>query len=233
MTDEMLDPVRQPASASAEAGAVEPRFLAAWREWLAALATDAEAAIAAAQVYGALPAAARDTWLDALAEDATQLAVPRVALYAPLLSVESDPARRRRMVAALGGSDMPQLRVPAAAPRRVALRTLRGFADDGTRVAVLVRRLYLSFVQVLSSRYHPDGGFDWVRVDSMLVDRDAPADGTRLDGILLESTPTKPVVEELAHAVLAQRRRGLELPSSLHSFVDVFSAELDGDAAEL
>src|SRR5262245_1508381 len=81
---------------------VDPRIHAAWREWLAALATDAEAGIAAAHVYAELPAPARDAWLDALAEDHPNLGVPPVAIYAPLLSVETDPARRARMEQAMG-----------------------------------------------------------------------------------------------------------------------------------
>ncbi len=52
---------------------LDPRILAAWREWLAALATDAEAAIAAAHVYGELGPEAREAWLDVLAEDAPKL----------------------------------------------------------------------------------------------------------------------------------------------------------------
>src|SRR5215217_4808568 len=73
---------------------VDPRILAAWREWLSALATDAEAAIAAAHVYGELGPEARDAWLDVLAEDGPKLLVPAVAIYAPLLSVEWDAVRR-------------------------------------------------------------------------------------------------------------------------------------------
>src|SRR3954471_18458270 len=76
---------------------IDPRILAAWREWLGALATDAEAAIAAAHVYGELAPEARDAWLDALREDAPKLDVPKVAIYAPLLAVEVDPARRTRI----------------------------------------------------------------------------------------------------------------------------------------
>src|SRR6202158_4799312 len=65
----------------------------AWRSWLSALATDAEAAMAAALAYESLPAEGRDAWLDALDGDAADLHVPIVALYAPLLAVEMDCAR--------------------------------------------------------------------------------------------------------------------------------------------
>src|SRR5687767_15133516 len=63
----------RPAVAGAR---VDPRILAAWHEWLTALASDAEAALAAAQVYAELGPEARDAWLDALAEDAPKLDVP-------------------------------------------------------------------------------------------------------------------------------------------------------------
>src|SRR5512145_1018128 len=78
---------------SEPAAAADPRLLAAWHEWLRALATDADAAIAAAQVYHDLPEQAREAWLDALTEDSPALAVPAVAIYAPLLAVEADPGR--------------------------------------------------------------------------------------------------------------------------------------------
>src|SRR5262245_11607809 len=73
------------------AAQVDPRIHAAWRQWLTALATDAEAAIAASHVYAELPPEARDAWLDALVEDEPNLGIPCVAVYAPLLSVETDP----------------------------------------------------------------------------------------------------------------------------------------------
>ena len=76
---------------SAVAAGVDPRVVAAWCEWLDALATDAEAALAAAMAYKALDSSARDLWLSALEQDADRVRVPRIAMYAPLLSVESDP----------------------------------------------------------------------------------------------------------------------------------------------
>ncbi len=43
--------------------AADPRFQAAWQQWLRALATDADAALAAAHVYRDLDGAARDALL--------------------------------------------------------------------------------------------------------------------------------------------------------------------------
>ena len=93
------DPFPQDASEAeasrptVERGTLEPRLRSAWQEWLRALATNADAALAAAQVYRELDSPGRDAWLDALAEDAPLLAVPAVAIYAPLLAVEQDPQR--------------------------------------------------------------------------------------------------------------------------------------------
>jgi hypothetical protein len=200
---------------------VDPRILAAWREWLAALATDAEAAIAAAHVYGELGPEARDAWLDVLAEDAPKLQVPAVAIYAPLLSVESDEARRDRIQGAIGEG--------ARAPQPPGGYVLRGVATDGDRVAAFVTPLYLRFVRVLWCRYLPEDGIAWARHDPIVRLDEAPRPGRLLDGVHLEATPMKPVIEELCHAVLAQRRKGAELPPSLQLCADLFDAHLEGD----
>lgn len=201
--------------------AADPRFHAAWQEWLRALATDADAALAAAHVYRDLDGDARDALLSALTEDSRALCVPAVAIYAPLLAVESDPARRTRIEHAIG-TDV------GADPARRRVRALRGIAPDGARVLALVSPLYLRFVDVLFCRY-TDEGFTWVRHDSLLDERDAPADGSSVEGVAVEATPLTPVIEELAHAVLAQRRLGRELPPALHLFAHLFDARIEED----
>jgi len=206
----------------AERPSIDPRFEAAWRAWLAALATDADAALAAAHVYRDLDADARAAFLAALAEDVGALAVPRVALYAPLLAVETDPARRAQIERALGlaidlGGALPTGEIQA----------FRGVAADRARVLALVRPLYLSFGDVLVCRYAVDEGFAWVRHDALVELDHAPKEGVVVDDVRLEGTPLGPVVEELAHAVLAQRRRGRDLPRALGLYADLFSARLE------
>jgi hypothetical protein len=198
---------------------VEPRILAAWREWLSALAVNPEAAIAAAHVYGELDGDAREAWLAALLEDAPKLDIPLVAIYAPLLAVEADPDRRERIEAQLTGQ--------MSAEPPPATRALHGVGPDGAHVAVLVAPLYLRFVRVLSCRYSPHDGFEWARHDAILRTEDAPADGALVEGVRLETTPLKPVIEELAHAILAHGRRGQKLPEALQLFVDLFDAHVD------
>src|SRR5688500_18620282 len=79
-----------------------PRTVRAWQAWLGALANDAEAAQAAALAYEQLDASGRDAWIESLAQDAQELGVPRIAVYAPLLAVEADGGRRARMTSSRG-----------------------------------------------------------------------------------------------------------------------------------
>src|ERR1700759_3871949 len=119
-------------------GRSESRVLDAWCEWLGALATDAEAALAAAIAYRELDGGARDHWLSALEQDAARLKVPRIAVYAPLLAVESDPERRARINEAIGPMDV------AATPRSAA-QGLCGRLADGSNAALMSFKLYLDF----------------------------------------------------------------------------------------
>jgi hypothetical protein len=200
---------------------VDHRVRSAWRSWLSALASDAEAAMAAALAYESLPPDARDAWLDALEADAPTLDVPAVALYAPLLAVEVEgEPRRRRIEAAISAA-------PAALGRGFGeVRALRGVGPDGTHACVIVMPLYLEFVQVLVCRYTPAGGFVMVRHDPLRhtdgLDPTAP-----VEGIAVEPTPLRIVVEELAHAILADKREQRETPPALASFAHLFAPDLD------
>ncbi|HLK39869.1 MAG TPA: hypothetical protein VKU41_24100 [Polyangiaceae bacterium] len=190
------------------------RATAAWRSWLSALATDSEAALAAALAYESLPADARDAWLDTLDADAATLEVPVLALYAPVLAVESDPDRRARIARALEGVET----------RPADAAAFRGVARDGTHACVIVAPVYLEFVQILSCNYTPSGGFSRVQHDPL---RHASEVGPLrdLDGVALEPTPLRLVVDELAHAVLADRRERRSAHAALASFAHLFGPE--------
>src|SRR5262245_13681455 len=151
--------------------AADPRMYEAWRSWLVSLASDAEAALGAAHAYADLDDDGRDAWLDALSEDVPRLSVPPVAVYAPLLAVETDPARRERIGGALGAQSRE------ACMQTGRTRTLRGIAADRTRVAVLVSPYYLRFVRILSCRYSPDDGFMWGRYEPIVACERAPQAG--------------------------------------------------------
>ncbi len=198
----------------------DPRVRAAWRTWLSALATDAEAAMAAAFAYESLPAEARDAWLEALAADRSMLDVPAVALYAPLLAVESDPRRRDRIGAAIADE-------AAACPRGAwAPKALRGVGENGVHACLIVAPLYLDFVQILSCRYTPSGGFVAVRHDPLRHLGDLPR-VKEVDGVAVEPTPLRVVIEELAHAILAENRAQRENPPALTSFAHLFAPDFD------
>ncbi len=193
---------------------------AAWRSWLSALATDAEAAMAAALAYESLPPEARDAWLDALQADAPAVDVPAVALYAPLLAVESEESRRERIEAAIASDRL------SPAVDDSGARALRGVAKDGTHACVVVAPVYLDFVQVLRCRYTPQGGFIAVRHDPLRHSGDLQP-VLDVDGVAVEPTPLRVVVEELAHAILADKRGQRATPTAVASFAHLFGPCLD------
>ncbi|MCL2447965.1 MAG: hypothetical protein FWD17_03360, partial [Polyangiaceae bacterium] len=157
MVAEPNEPLKEPCDDRSTPSRLEAapaaHVLDAWRSWLSALATDAEAAMAAAMAYESLPPDGRDAWLDALAFDCEVVDVPALALYAPLLAVESDGARRQRIETAIEkGVEL----TPHAA---LAAYALHGVGTDGVHACVVVAPLYLEFVQVLTCRYSPASGF--------------------------------------------------------------------------
>lgn len=195
--------VRSLAVASTE----DTRALRAWRQWLTSMATDAEAAMAAAIAYRDLDAEGRERWLESLEADALSVNVPRIALYAPLIAVEHDPTRRRRMLEALEeGEEAPE---PSG-----RYRALGGRDGSGDRVAVVVLPLYLDFVQVLACA-HDSAGFIWVRHDPIVNVQQAPRSGDPLQGAKLEAAPLRSTVDELAAAVLAHQRSKRPIPEAL------------------
>jgi hypothetical protein len=196
-------------------GSEDARFARAWRVWLAALAHDPEAAWAAALTYRSLDIEGRNAWIDALELDAPDVGAPAIALYAPLLAVEDDEARRSRIQAALMKEDAP-------VPTNV-LRGLRGQASAApSRIVVIVHPLYLDFVEVLTCTIDEDG-FSDVKHDPIRNAGTAPKPGDSIGGAELEAVPLEPLVEELAHAVVAHRRKHQALPPALARFVDLFT----------
>lgn len=201
-------------AASERARSVDPRAHAAWRTWLAALAKDAEAVTAAALAYESLAPEGRDAWLDALDQDAPDVGVPKIALYAPLLGVEEDEDRRARIV----------LNVVGAARLSTPPRALVGKRGDDC-VCLVVTPLYLDFVEILFCRYDPDVGIReaWHKWLAHSDDIELAADDT---GARMEEGSLHVVVEDLAHAVVADRRAGRTAPPSLVRYMDLFAPAL-------
>jgi len=208
-------------AASERVSSLDPRTHAAWRTWLAALAKDAAAATAAALAYQSLPGDGRDAWLDALDADAPAVGVPPIALYAPLLAVEQDEDRRTRIAKCVQG----------AAKRSTPPRALVGSASagaeegDGERVCLIVSPLYLDFVEILLCRYDQDDGIVEARHE-WLAHKDDVARIASDSGVALVEAPLPQVVEELAHAVVADRRAGRAAPPALLPYIDLFAPDL-------
>jgi hypothetical protein len=171
--------------------------------------------MAAAMAYRELDDAARDVWLAALEEDIDRVEAPRIAVYAPLLAVETDPRRRAQVLAAMGPAQ------PEAAPRAAAFAL--GCRREGvSRLAAIVTPLYLDFVQVLACAYEVGERFEWVKHDPILERNRAPRAGDELGGVVLEHVPLRTVVDDLALTVVAQTRAGRALPEALSVFADLF-----------
>ena len=201
-------------AALSRAQGMDQRVARAWRTWLASLATDADAAIAAAHLYAELPGAVREAWLDALLEDAPLVQAPRAALYGPLLAVERDVARRRRICEQGGVTPRPSDAVG---------RALVGRGASGRSVAVVVQPLYLDFVRVLICCYVRGRGFDTVHQEIIIRDGDAPQAGDVVSGVRLLAASPHALVDEVAHAVVAHGRAARQLPRPLRGWADLFS----------
>ncbi|MGH7280612.1 MAG: hypothetical protein ACRELY_03745 [Polyangiaceae bacterium] len=193
-----------------------PRARAAWRAWLEALAVDAEAAIAAALTYGDLEAHARDVFLDAIDEDAETMRTPRIAIYAPLLAVESDPARRLRLTSAITRDRA------AHEDRRIEKRAFAGKIEANEHLTVLLLPLYLGFCEVLACRWSEAQGVSSVAHEPLRAGHDLVLHPVWED-VALAPVDFDEAVEGLAHAVVTSCRLGGEAPAGLVRFADLFS----------
>ncbi len=201
-------------AASERVASVDPRTHAAWRTWLAALAKDPEAVTAAALAYESLAPEGRDAWLDALDADAPDVDVPRIALYAPLLGVEEDEERRARII----------LNVVGAATKKTPPRALVG-ARGEDRVCLIVTPLYLDFVELLFCRYDPDVGIREAWHRWLVHTTDVAKCAADLGGGLREGVLPQ-IVEDLAHAVVADQRAGRSAAPSLVRYMHLFAPDL-------
>jgi hypothetical protein len=208
-------------AASERVRSVDPRAHAAWRTWLTALGHDPDAVTAAALAYESLAPDGRDAWLDALEVDALEVTIPKIALFAPLLAVEHDDDRRMRIASHV--TDAPR----RSTPPRALVGTPAG--SPGVQVCVIVSPLYLDFVELLTCRFDPDHGIheakhEWLTHARRLEDL------PRELGTKLVEMPLAHVVEDLAHAVVADRRAGRAAPEDLLRYIDLFGLDGHGGA---
>lgn len=198
--------------------AEQERVRRVWQQWLGALATDSEAALAAALAYQQLDDRERECWLEAVDADAERIGVPPVAVYAPLLAVESDGKRRERIARSVSRAAQTDWERQGSPQRH---RALWG-AEGACRVAVLIGPLYLDFVQVIACSYRPGECFDWVRHDPIAKLEQVPRPGSRIGNCVVLETPLQAAIDELAVTVLAHRRTGRAFPEGLCALVDWF-----------
>ncbi|MCU0690842.1 MAG: hypothetical protein MUF54_05510 [Polyangiaceae bacterium] len=209
---------RKEPSASELAGATD-RVASAWQAWLQALASDAEAALGAALMYEALDAPGRNAFLDVLELDAAGVDVPKVAIFAPLLSVERNASRRERIERAMGDELDREVQV-----RPIALI---GTAPNGERVAMVATPVYLDFMRVTVCRFSVETGITWVRDEPLVNKTDVRSSDWFVDQVELERVPLCVVVDEVARAIVTHRRRAGMLPETLRPLLDLFGARFN------
>ena len=197
--------IHEPSASVPDVPDNDPRATAVWRQWLSSMATDAEAALAAAIAYRQMEEAGRERWIQSLRLDAPAVGVPAVALYAPLLAVEEDPLRRQQLTDAFSEEPIVE---PSTTPRAWTGRS------PSAKVFVLSTPLYLDFVAVLACGVR-DGCFSWVRHDPIVELSGVPSAGDVIEGAELEVAPVKTVLDHLAGAVLTHQRAGKSLPEAL------------------
>lgn len=214
-----------PRKASDATEPASDRVEPAWRAWLEALASDAEAALGAALAYETLDGEARCAVLSVLEKDSERLDVPRVAVFAPLLSVERDEARRERIRQAMGDDVGPDSSVPA--------RALMGLAANGDRIVVAETHVYLDFVRVTMCRLDPERCVRWVRSEPLVHVSQSMRDGARVDQTELETVPLSTAVDFIARAIVAQRRHDGALPETLRPLLQLFDARFCESAEDV
>jgi hypothetical protein len=91
--------------------------------------------------------------------------------------------------------------------------------------------LYLDFVELLVCRYRPDRGVFTAHHEPFRhADQVAATVASALEqSIDLEPASLRDVIEELAHAVVADRREGRVAPDALARFSHLFGPDLEED----
>ena len=91
--------------------------------------------------------------------------------------------------------------------------------------------LYLDFVELLLCTYDQDEGIHEARHE-WLVHKSEVAKCARDIGVTMIEAPLPQVVEELAHAVVADRRAGRPAPPALMRYIDLFAPDLPPPSGE-
>jgi len=76
--------------------------------------------------------------------------------------------------------------------------------------------------------YRVAEAFDWVRHDPIVSTRSALRAGDRVEGVVVEASPLKGVIDELALTIVAHHRVRGQLPPALRAFAHVFGPNFGG-----
>ena len=120
--------------------------------------------------------------------------------------MEDDEERRGRII----------LNVVGAARRSTPPRALVGQRGED-RVCLIVSPLYLDFVEILYCRYDPDVGIREAWHKWLAHATDVAKHGAEVGAQKEAALPV--IVEELAHAVVADRRAGRSAPPTTDAIV--------------
>jgi hypothetical protein len=86
----------------------------------------------------------------------------------------------------------------------------------------------MDFVQVMACGYRVAESFDWVRHDPIVSIGSVPRAGVRVEGVVVESSPLKGVIDELALTIVAHHRAHGEVTPALRAFAHVFGPSFGG-----
>jgi hypothetical protein len=116
-------------------------------------------------------------------------------------------------------------------------QALRGKTREGDTVCAIAIPLYLDFVELLVCRYDVDRGVfsayhEPFRNASQVS---SSVESSLEEAVALSPAPLRDAIEELAHAVVADRRAGRTPPEALARFSHLFGPDLEsrGDAESL
>jgi hypothetical protein len=114
-------------------------------------------------------------------------------------------------------------------------RALLGATASGDRVCAVATPIYLDFVELLVCRYDPERGVFAAHHDPFGSFRNEVHVSTVVASVLDEAVTLAParlrdVIEELAHAVVADRREGRTSPEALARFSHLFGPDLETTA---
>ena len=203
-----------------------------FKAWLASLGRDGSAALAAGELYGSLPPAERDAWLDAVTLDLDlELAQSLAAAFAPLLAYEEDPERRARILRGIAeaglGHEVGRMHA------RIGSGPVAGQREPRT-VIVLYRALAFDLSEALVCVVAPDADGEGICAATYLrLTSTTEAERIAQElGVPCTLSPVDPrdATDRLAHAVWNDARAGREPQAEVAAAAHFFAPEPEARA---